>query len=653
MMISLLGYSQAPTTETFETESHGSTSFADNGVVFDIKSNVGTFKVQANFPGTGWSGTANDNRYIDNTNNPGNYQSFSIKTTSNLFKVNRFWMYLSKADLNLNVSGSLTVTGKLSGVTKFTQTKTSGFATSLGNTNGYSLIDLTNLNGQNYANIVIDELVLTLGGGFVYAGLDAFTWVKDSNTIIPIVTLSNQTNVSCNGGSNGILTVSASGGTAPYTYAWSPSGGTSATATGLSAGTYTVTVTDANGGKGSGTYTISQPTVLTATTSQTNVSCNGGGNGTATVTPSGGTTPYTYSWSSSGGTNATATGLAVGTYTCTIKDANGCSTTKSVTITQPSSGITATTSKTDVSCNGGSNGTATVTPSGGTAPYTYSWSPSGGTAATATGLAAGTYTVTITDANACSATRSVTITQPTTLSATASSTNVSCNGGTNGTATVTVSGGTPAFTYSWSPSGGTAATATGLSAGTYTVTITDANACTTQKTVTITQPTAVEAPTGDAMQSFNQDDTLAVLVVNGQNIKWYATQADAQSFANALPSSTLIVNDTTYYATQTVGQCESNTALAVKAYNATLAVGASNKTKAILLYPNPVRDILSLQTDEKIISVDTFGIDGKKLMNKARLTTNNQLDVHNLPQGTYILQVKTETKTEAIKFIKQ
>ncbi|MDR6783846.1 gliding motility-associated-like protein [Pedobacter africanus] len=172
-------------TEQFETESHGSASFTDNGVIFNIISHISVFDVQGNYPGTGWNGTANDNRYIDNSNDIAFPPSFSIKTTLNLFKVNRFWMYLSALNLDLNVPGSLTVTGKLSGVTKFTQTKTSGFATSLGSTNGYTLIDLTNLNGQNYSNIIIDELQITLGGNFRYAGLDAFTWVKDSNVIPP------------------------------------------------------------------------------------------------------------------------------------------------------------------------------------------------------------------------------------------------------------------------------------------------------------------------------------------------------------------------------------------------------------------------------------------------------------------------------------
>lgn len=183
LFISFFSFGQT-STEQFETESNGSPSFTDNGVIFNIISHVGAFDIQANFPGTGWNGTANDNRYIDNSNDPATPPSFSIKTTSNLFKVNRFWMFLSSLNLDLTVPGTLTITGKLSGVTKFTQTKSTGFATSMAPTNGYTLIDLTNLNGQNYSNIIIDELRLTLGGNYRYAGLDAFTWVKDSGIVV-------------------------------------------------------------------------------------------------------------------------------------------------------------------------------------------------------------------------------------------------------------------------------------------------------------------------------------------------------------------------------------------------------------------------------------------------------------------------------------
>ncbi|RDI11238.1 T9SS type A sorting domain-containing protein [Flavobacterium sp. AG291] len=311
-------------------------------------------------------------------------------------------------------------------------------------------------------------------------------------------TAGSQSNVSCNGGTNGSATVNVTGGTPGYTYSWVPSGGTAATATGLSAGTYTVTVTDANGCTATKSFTITQPTLLNATAgAQTNVSCNSGANGSATVSVSGGTPGYTYSWAPSGGTAATATGLSAGTYTVTVTDANGCIATRSFNITQPTLLNATAGTQTNVSCNGGANGSATVAVSGGTPGYTYSWAPSGGTAATATGLSAGTYTVTVTDANGCMATKSFTVTQPTLLNATAGTqTNVSCNGGANGSATVAVSGGTPGYTYSWAPSGGTAATANGLSAGTYTVTVTDANGCIDTQSFTISQPALLNATAG-------------------------------------------------------------------------------------------------------------------------------------------------------------
>jgi Secretion system C-terminal sorting domain len=185
LFISAFSFGQT-STEQFETESNGSTSFTDNGVIFNIISNVNTYDIQAAYPGTGWNGTAADGRYIDNSGqgNQSAGTSFSIKTTSNLFKVNRFWVYAAASTGTLGVAGTLTITGKLSGVTKFTQTKTTGFTATTATANGYTLIDLTNLNGQNYSNIVIDQIQITAGGNFQYLALDAFTWVKDSGLVL-------------------------------------------------------------------------------------------------------------------------------------------------------------------------------------------------------------------------------------------------------------------------------------------------------------------------------------------------------------------------------------------------------------------------------------------------------------------------------------
>lgn len=332
-------------------------------------------------------------------------------------------------------------------------------------------------------------------------GLKAGTYtvtVKDANSCTKtqsvtitepdaLIATISQTDVSCNGGSNGSATVNVTGGTGTYTYSWSPSGGTAATASGLAAGTYTVTIKDANLCQTTASVTITEPPVLTATVAKTDVLCYQANNGTATVTPIGGTGSYTYSWSPSGGTAATATGLSPNTYTVTVTDENGCFVTESVQITEPSA-LSATDSHTNVSCNAGNNGTASVVATGGTGAYTYSWSPSGGSAATATGLTAGIYTVTVTDENSCSTTNTITITEPDALILTATPIAVSCHNGNNGSATVSVTGGTGAYSYSWAPSGGNAATATGLAAGIYTVTVTDDNSCTATATVEVIQP---------------------------------------------------------------------------------------------------------------------------------------------------------------------
>jgi hypothetical protein len=228
----------------------------------------------------------------------------------------------------------------------------------------------------------------------------------------PLSATQSQTNVSCNGGSNGSASVTASGGTSPYTYSWSPSGGTGATASGLAAGSYTCTITDAASSQITKSFTITQPSALSSSViSQTNVSCNGGSNGATTITASGGTGSLSYNWTPgnpTGDGTLSISGITAQTWTCTITDANSCTKTQTVTITQPTA-IASSVTTNNAACSGIPNGSATIAASGGSSGYTYSWSPSGGTSATATGLSAGSYTVTITDANACIKNQSVTI----------------------------------------------------------------------------------------------------------------------------------------------------------------------------------------------------------------------------------------------------
>ena len=176
------------------------------------------------------------------------------------------------------------------------------------------------------------------------------------------------------------------------------------------------------------------------------VSCNSGNDGSALVGAIGGTEPYTYLWSN-GSTNALAQNLSAGiTYTVTVTDANGCTGTADVTLTQPSP-LTATAAvDSDASCEGG-NGEATVTPSGGVAPYTYFWS-NGDLNPTATDLSPGGYTVTVTDKNGCTVIAAVNIDNLGTITALVDDhTDVSCHDGSDGAISITVSGGTAPYTY--------------------------------------------------------------------------------------------------------------------------------------------------------------------------------------------------------------
>ena len=177
-------------------------------------------------------------------------------------------------------------------------------------------------------------------------------------------------------------------------------------------------------------------------------SCFGGNNGAINLTATGGVTPYNFNWNG-GVTTQNRTALNAGTYNVTVTDANACTTTTSATITQPAAALSASTTTTNVLCFGGSNGAITLAITGGTTAYTYNWT-GGITTQNRTALTAGTYNVTVTDANACTTTTSATITQPAAaLAASTTTTNVLCFGGNNGAITLAVNGGTTAYTFNW------------------------------------------------------------------------------------------------------------------------------------------------------------------------------------------------------------
>ncbi|MEZ4893191.1 MAG: SprB repeat-containing protein [Saprospiraceae bacterium] len=333
------------------------------------------------------------------------------------------------------------------------------------------------------------------------------------------------------GNANGSIDLTVSGGSNPYTYAWS-NGATIQDISGLAAGTYTVTVTDNHNCTKTLSATVNNISGPSLSETHTEVSCFGGSNGSIDLTVSGGTSPYTYSWSNSA-TTQDINNLSAGTYTVTVTDANNCTATKSATINQPNSALSLSRTSTNVSCNGGSDGSINLTVTGGTNPYTYAWS-NGATTEDISGLSAGTYTVTVTDANGCTKTTSKSISQPSALSLSKTVVDVACYGESTGSINLSVSGGTSPYTYIWS-NGATTQDINNLAAGTYTVTVTDANSCTKTTSATVTQPSELDlsATTTNATCG-NSNGAIDLTVSGGTNPYTYiwSNGATTQDLSN-------------------------------------------------------------------------------------------------------------------------
>jgi gliding motility-associated-like protein len=409
------------------------------------------------------------------------------------------------------------------------------------------LCDTTvNAGGGNTPDEVVYYFLNATGGTLLHHQTQYACWVNETvnvsaggncciipqvNVPCPTITVNTtaQTNVACFGQSTGSATLAASGGAASYTYTWTPGNLNGANQNALGAGTYTVNVVDGNNCPGTTSVTITQPaTAVTVTTTATNTDC-GASTGTATANPSGGTPGYTYSWSPSGGTGATASNLAAGNYTVTVTDQNGCQATASATVGTLNGPSISVASSDDVSCNGSSDGAATVSGTGGTGALTYTWTPGNLSGATQSNLSAGTYTITVSDAAGCTSSTTVTIGQPTAISVTETITPAGC-GSADGSVSTAVNGGTGPYTYSWSPGGSTASSISGLVPGSYSVTVTDQSGCTVTESYAVTQTGSLNV---DAQPENSTID-------EGNSVQFTTSGATTYSWT---PSSTLDCSD--------------------------------------------------------------------------------------------------------------
>jgi len=459
-----------------------------------------------------------------------------------------------------------------------------------------------------------------------------------------IVTTSG-TNATCLGCLDGTATATATGGITPYTYLWDdPGAQTNATATGLGAGTYNVIVTDASGCLDFGSVIITEPTSteFTLTVNTTNVVCNDACDGTATAIVQNGTAPFTYSWNDPLlQTTQVATGLCNGTYNITVTDDTGAVRMATITIFQPSA-IEITPIVTGATC-GSSDGSITLNVSGGTPGYLYLWS-TGSTTAVENGLATGTYSVTVTDANACTGVRSISVGNANGPIVTVSNTNISCSGASDGTATATVTGGTLPYNYLWDDLGAqTSATAIGLPAGSYTVMVTDASGCVnTSSSVTVTEPLALSA----TASMFDATGALC----NGQAsvLTSGGTPPYTYSWSDPTNQTTMIaVSLCPGLVTATVEDANGCTVSDGVTVGSITGIWEHTAETGFVLYPNPTTGMVWIE--QKGSASDPLGIGwdlivydftGKVVLTKNRITDSSIIiNLDELPSGIYLAKI--------------
>jgi len=483
------------------------------------------------------------------------------------------------------------------------------------------------------------------------------------NTTTPTIALSvtNSTGNSSCISPNGSATVSASGGTGPYAFAWS-SGQSGSGVTGIANGSYTVTATDANSCTGSGNVTIADnKPVLSVSVATSPVTSCVTDNGSATATTTGTAGTVTYVWSTSPAqTAATAINLAAGNYTVTATDqTSGCTATGSGTIGTNTPAVTVTISSSNNVTNcANPNGSATATASGGAGGFVYAWSTvPQQTGATASNLAAGSYTVTATSSNGCTASTSASISDNTaTVTVDINVTAVTSCTSPNGTAVAVASGGSSPYAYSWS-SGQTSSTLNGLNAGVYAVTVTDANSCqgTDNATVgtSVNQPSVTATATDETSQNAN-DGTATATGSSGSApylYEWSTTPAQTSATATGLDAGTYTVTLTD------ANGCTASTSAVVGTDNAVaLPAGVS----LLSIYPNPASETVNVKlemNEVREVRMEWFNVLGEVVASRQLLnakSVNEKFDLVALPEGMYMLRITmgSETLTRRVTIVR-
>ncbi len=501
----------------------------------------------------------------------------------------------------------------------------------------------------------IDGTNFSSTGSFSALASGSYTiTIKDANscTITESITLNEPLeltavnavqNISCNGLTDGSVTATASGGTSPYEYSIDDTNFSStAEFLNLSSGSYTISVKDANNCSVSKDFEITEPAVLSTSLSATDLTCNADQTGEITVSASGGSTPFTYSID---GTNfqsaATFSSLTAGSYTITTKDANGCTSTENITLSEPII-LSATMAVENITCNGLTNGSVQITAAGGTTPYEYSID---GTNFSSTNsfanLDTGNFSLTIRDANGCEFTDDITITTPSELVVTGQTNAILCNGDANGSITLTGNGGTSPYEYSIDGTNFQTENAfASLTAGDFTLTILDSKGCTSSTNVTITQP--------DELTLAASFDGASVSLTATGGTSPYSYSVDGTTFQT---SSTFVLGNGQYtFTVKDSNDCEATTTQSL----VITALDDEFNKEQVSIYPNPVVSKLYVQGVTANDEIRIFNQAGKLVVSQSTFSKETNLDVGNLDQGIYLLVVvDSNGGVRKFKFIKK
>lgn len=431
----------------------------------------------------------------------------------------------------------------------------------------------------------------------------------------PTFVLNGQvSHVTCFDGNNGEVNVTPpTQGTPPYTYQWS-NGGNTNVITNLIAGTYSLTVTDSDNCTGTASFVVNQPTELVVTAEVNNVTCAGGQDGSIILNVSNGTPGYTYSWQHGANTESIHN-IVAGTYSVTVTDANGCSKQATYQVTQPNQ-ILLQGDITHPSCFGENDGSITVSVSGGTPGYFFNWN-NGATGNVFPNAAPGTYTVTVTDIRGCAAIGSYTIVSPQALNTVIQTTDVTQSGGSDGSATAIVNGGTIPYSYLWSTNE-TTSSINGLSAGSYGLTVTDQNGCTDVQIFTINEP----------------DCTLSA-DITGSEISCHGVHDGQATVTTSNNQGNVVYLWSNGGTTQTIFNLQANV------YTVTITDDACTVIKSISLSDPSVIDInvvttnASCNTSNGSITIQPFG--GTPPYTYLWSNGSTQQNLTNLPAGDYFL----------------